>query len=258
MAVPRSVDARLDEAIALLRRLVVQMGRADDAPSPWQDSYLSAPPQGGRLSATDRLSMWFRPAPRGANPWDSFFDEPADPFSAADRTAAGPFDGVGFPQPGGAARFGATGAAEAPGPRLSLRLLLAEPEPEMLDADAESVVACLYDLVHAIGRQDVEAAMACIAPDYHALEDDREVDRDGFAWQLRQLLDSLRGYSFEASLVEIPQPILYPDSVLVYTEVLIDAERPNDRSRRTIVERRIAVFKQQRDKRWLIASLSPV
>lgn len=256
MAVRRSMDDRLDEAIVLLHRVLAELGSRSDTVSPWQESYLS-PPQGGRLSATDRLSMWFRPAPRGANPWDSFFEESADVGAGVERLPA-PAGAPGYLSPPSLGYAPPAPAAEAPGRRISLRLLLAEPEAEMLDTDAESVVGCLYDLVHALGRGDVEAAMACVAPDYHALEDDREIDRDGLAWQFKRLLESLRGWRFETSLVEIPQPILYPDAVLVYTELMIDAEYPADQARRTILERRIAVFKQQRDKRWLVTSLSPV
>jgi len=253
MAGRRSVDARLDEAIVLLHRVLAEMGHAGEALSPWQESYLSAAPLAGRISATDRLSMWFRPATRGANPWDSFFEDPIAPPIGPGSLSPAPIGDPGSlgPSPGGA-------APEPSGRRLNLRLLLAESEEEMLDSDAESVVSCLYDFVHAIGRQDVEAALTCVAPDYHALEDDREVDRNGLAWQIRKLLDSLRGWTFEASLVEVPQPILYPEAILVYTEMMIDAVHPADGARRTILERRIAVFKQQRDKRWLVTSLSPV
>jgi len=259
MAVGRSVDARLDEAIVLLHRVLAELGRGGDTLSPWQESYLSPAPLGGRLSATDRLSMWFRPAPRGANPWDSFFEAPGDPAAGIERLVPAPIGEPAYLSPSSVGHAAPTAVVpEAPGRRISLRVLLAEPEEEMLDSDAEAVVGCLYDLVHAIGRGDVESAMACVAPDYHALEDDREIDRDGLAWQFKRLLESLRGWRFEASLVEMPQPILYPDAILVYTELMIDAEHPADGARRTIMERRIAVFKPQRDKRWLVTSLSPV
>jgi ketosteroid isomerase-like protein len=69
-------------------------------------------------------------------------------------------------------------------------------------------------------------------------------------------LDALRGWELETSLVEIPQPILHPDGILVYAELQIDARK--DDERRTVLHRRIAVFRKGRDRRWRIAALSPV
>ena len=200
MAVRRSMDDRLDEAIVLLHRVLAELGSRSDTVSPWQESYLS-PPQGGRLSATDRLSMWFRPAPRGATRGIvSLRSRPilGPGSSACRRRPARP--GISRRPPSGTRRrlLRRRRPAAASACACSSR----SPSGE-LDTDAESVVGCLYDLVHAVGRGDVEAAVACVAPDYHALEDDREIDRDGLAWQFKRLLESLRGWRFETSLVEI-------------------------------------------------------
>lgn len=205
---------------------------------------MRVPMLSGRVSATDRLSWWFRPTADGRDPWDSFFEQSATSFVEE----AGPL-------PAGPA--GPAAPAEPPGRRAALRLLLAEPDEEMMDSDAEAVVTCLYDFVHAVGRGDVVTAVEeCVAPDYHAMEDDVEVDRDALAAQLHAQLDRLRGWEIDVSLVEIPEPILHPDGILVYTEFQIEATK--DGARQTVLHRRLAVFRQGRDRRWRIAALSPV
>jgi ketosteroid isomerase-like protein len=212
---------------------------AADSLAPWQAEPVRRPALGGRVSATDRLSWWFRPASGGADPWATFFD--TEPEQLAEP--------AGVPLP---ARD-----AEPLGRRAALRLLLAEPEEELIDADADAVVTCLYDFVHALGRRDVAAAIAgCVAEDYHAMEQDAEVDRDTLAAQLNAELDRLRGWEIETALLEIPQPILHPDGILVYAELQIDARRGEEH--RTHVHRRLAVFRQGRDHRWRICALSPV
>jgi hypothetical protein len=60
----------------------------------------------------------------------------------------------------------------------------------------------------------------------------------------------------DVSLVEIPEPILHPDGILVYTELQIDARK--DEACESITHRRLAVFRQGRDRSWRIAALSPV
>jgi ketosteroid isomerase-like protein len=209
--------------------------------APWQDPPIRIPTLSGRVSATDRLSWWFRPSVEGHDPWDSYFEHAEAPLT--DEPASPP----AAPGP----------PAEPPGRRAALRLLLAEPDEEMLDSDAEAVVTCLYDFVHAVGRGDVATALEeCVSPDYHVMEDDVEVDRDGLAAQLHAQLDSFRGWELDVSVVEIPEPILHPDGILVYTEFQLEARK--DGARQTILHRRLAVFRQGRDRRWRIAALSPV
>jgi ketosteroid isomerase-like protein len=207
------------------------------------------PTLSGRVSATDRLSWWFRPTTEGHDPWESFFEQ--EPTAFAETTAFAE-------QPAAAATASRPAVAEEPpGRRAALRLLLAEPDDELIDADGEAVVTCLYDFVHAVGRGDVATAIdECVHPDYHAIEDDAEIDRDGLAAQLRAQLDRLRGWHVDVSLVEIPEPILHPDGILVYAELQIEARK--EEARRTIVHRRLAVFRQGRDRSWRIATLSPV
>jgi ketosteroid isomerase-like protein len=200
------------------------------------------PTLSGRVSATDRLSWWFRPTTEGHDPWESFFEQ--EPTAFAEQPAA-----TAASQP--------AGAEEPPGRRAALRLLLAEPDEELIDADGEAVVTCLYDFVHAVGRGDVATAIEeCVHRDYHAIEDDAEIDRDALAAQLHAQLDRLRGWQVDVSLVEIPEPILHPDGILVYAELQIEARK--EKARQTIVHRRLAVFRQGRDRSWRIAALSPV
>jgi ketosteroid isomerase-like protein len=243
IAADAGLDAGLKQAIALLSGLLSDEAASAETLAPWQATPLRAPTPSGRVSATDRLSWWFRPAAGGADPWSTYFDdepaklvEPAAAPRAPDATVA---------------------AAEPLGRRAALRLLLAEPEEELIDADADAVVTCLYDFAHALGRRDVATAIAtCVADDYHVMEGDEEIDRDALAAQLAAELDRLRGWELDTSLVEIPQPILHPDGILVYTELQIDARKQDER--RTVLHRRLAVFRKGSDRTWRIVALSPV
>jgi hypothetical protein len=259
-------DTWTKRAIVALRDLLAQLEGGDEHLQPWRGA---RPPSGlpARMSATDQLSWWFRPAVAGDDPWDGYFAGDGSDLGG-DLGGLDDLDGLwGEPAAAGlaAVRAGATPrpapalpAAEPPSRRTALRMLLAEPEEELVDGDAESVVTCLYDFVHAVGRRDVEAAMACVAADYSTIEDDREVDADGLAARLRALLDPLHGWDLDAFLVEIPQPVLHPAGILVPVEIQLDAREPGTGARRTVVHRRIAVFDRQPDQSWRIVALSAV
>jgi hypothetical protein len=109
-----------------------------------------------------------------------------------------------------------------------------------------------------VGREDLESAMSCVATDYHAIEDDHEVDRDGLAQRVKALLDSLYGWEKDVFLVEIPQPVLHPTAILVHAEMQINAVHHTTGERRTVIDRRVVVFERQRDRSWRIAALSPI
>jgi ketosteroid isomerase-like protein len=253
----RPSDGQPERVIAALRALLEQLEEGDTAATPWIGS-ADVPLSPGRISATDQLSWWFRPAAgAGEDPWERFFTPPGTtPLAAGPPRAremqASPPDGH---HPWAAAPAAATAP---PGRRVSLQLLLAEPEEEMIDADAEAVVAGLYDFVHALGRRDVDAAMTCVAADFHALDEGREIDRSTLARQLRALLDPFIGWDLTTSLVEIPQPMLHPDAILVHAELQLEAHHPATGEWQSVVEPRIAVFRQQRDRRWLISGLAPI
>jgi hypothetical protein len=250
-------DPRVEQALELIRSLLSEEAQSDTL-RPWQKTRYASPPTQGRLSATDRLSWWFRPFSDSLDPWDEFFDQ-------SSQTLAVPLigDRLLVPQtqtqpPAGNPAVVSPEPGLLPGPRAALRLLLSEPEEEIIDDDAQAVVTCLFNFIHAFGQRDVNKAMQYVDRDYHTLYEDKETDRVGLAYQLKSLLDTLIGWEFEVSIVEIPRPILYPDAILVYAEILIDAVKPADASRRTILERRICVFKQQADKSWLLQALSQI
>jgi ketosteroid isomerase-like protein len=245
-----ATGTRVAQAIALLRSLLSDGDEAGDGATPWQEPLVPAPRTSGRLSATERLNWWFRPAGAGKEAWDNFFEDAnVSPIPVSKRAAA---SSSAVLPPGVAVRDD----EETLGPLADLRLVRAEPEEELFDADADAVVTCLYDFVHAIGSRDITAAMACVAPDYHTMEGDREVDYVGLGVQLKSILDGLRGWEVETSLVDIPEPVLYPGAILVYTHLQIEGYKHETRARQTIVHRRIAVFRQQSDHSWRLAALS--
>jgi ketosteroid isomerase-like protein len=257
MRINNGNDPRVNQALELLRSLLQGQEMPLDSLTPWEESHFPGPLTGGRISATDRLSWWFRPHSEGRDPWENFFSWPQDnippnpignTFSSADRPA---FNSIAMSDPG-------VNHATSLGSRAGLRLILTEPEEEIIEHDSQAVVTCLYRFIHAVGRGELDQAMECIDEDYHTLDKDVEIDKLGLSHQLKSLLDSLIGWGYVISLVEIPRPILHPDGILVYAEILIDATKPEDGSKRTILEKRIAVFNQQSNGDWLIISLSPV
>ncbi len=88
--------------------------------------------------------------------------------------------------------------------------------------DALAVADCLYDFIHALERFDIEAAMACVADDFHELKASRELDREGFRHWIENLLDGLRGREIDVSLAEVPRPVAYGRLVLCETTLQID------------------------------------
>ena len=69
---------------------------------------------------------------------------------------------------------------------------------------------------------DVQAAMACVADDFHALKADGALDRQGFRHWIEELLEGLRGQQIDVSLTEVPQPAACGRLVLCETTLQVD------------------------------------
>lgn len=117
---------------------------------------------------------------------------------------------------------------------------------------------CLYEFIHAFERRDVDGAMARISEAYHALEDDREIDRLTFRHGLEAGLDGLKKSEISVSLAQAPEPLSHPQGVLVDAHVQIEIHRPEDDSRECLVERRIAVLAREADGEWRIRGFGKV
>ena len=177
------------------------------------------------LSATDLLVAW----------------SPNDALSgAAPETARGAWDRYFEPQP-----------AHAPAAR--------EPEPpaDIWDSDAaEQVVDCLYRFLRAIERCDIAEVMECVAADFHALENDVELDRDALRLRLEGSLEAWRGEQFRVSLTEIPDPLFHPAGVLVRVTLQVDFWSKAHARRLTELLGRILWFRAQPDGRWLLGGMT--
>jgi hypothetical protein len=179
------------------------------------------------LSATDLLVAWApnetQSAPEAARrAWDRYFD----------------------PVPSPAASQAVEMAAE------SL-------QDETWDAAAaELVVDALYRFIHALERFDIKEAMECIAPDYHTIEHDLEVDRDGLRLRLESSLDHWRGENVRVTLAEIPDPVFHPSGVLIPVVVQVDFWSALQARRMTELLRRVFWFRAQPDGRWLIGGMA--
>lgn len=288
MAAEQDLDphSRLALAVELLRSVMEQSGAAP-APteSGWQMPYAPPTPTfDGRMSATDLLNGWFRPSFGVSDPWDDYFTAPQQrdlaPRSRAPQAApstsaaslalaslasfapsAQPPTSPGQATPPGILPPRAVPEDAAAAPWSDPRDLLAEPEEALADEHAQSAVDTLYDFVHALGRRDVDGAMALVAGDYHTFADDVETDKLGLRRQIEMVLDDLRDWDLAASLVDIPQALFHTYGVLIPTTIQIDARRDDPLDgplRRSIVWRRLAFFSRHGADAWLIAALSQV
>jgi len=173
------------------------------------------------LSATDLLVPWapdeaMQGAPDVARrAWDRYFDQPAQPRAAEPEAAAEAWD------------------AES----------------------AELVVDCLYRFLHAIERGDIDEIRLCVAAEYHALEHDREIDRDQLCLGLEASIDGWRGEQFRVSLTEIPDVIFHPMGVLIRVTLQIDFwSRPHARMLTELFGR--LLWFQEREGRWLLSGMA--
>jgi hypothetical protein len=226
--------------------------RAGDGEPAWYEP--PAPPVafGANLSATDLLSWWFRPpSKKRRDAWDTYFGEP--PTSAATSGAAG------------ASAAGASAAAKQDTPpsveseilsSAVWQALVPETETPLTAEDADSATEVLYAFLHAFGRRDIDSALQWIADDYHAIENDQEIDRNGLRCRLESLLDSLYGWDIEVSLAAPPEPLVHPYGILIYAEIQIDGRKPSEMAVRSQLERRLALLQRAGESGWKIAALS--
>jgi hypothetical protein len=208
-----------------LREEPAEPDGATDLREPWPHAGGADGGQPWLVSATDLLVSW-QPDPvagqQGPAAWDRYFGEPEPPAA----------------RPAGEA---ATEAAD-----------------DAWDTDAaDATVELLYRFLHAVERGDVAAAVGCTAEDFHHLEGDREVDRDGLRLRLEALADSWQPGETRVSLTEVPQPVFHPDGVLIRVTVQVDYRRRVDERLVTELLPRIVVFAAGSDGQWRIAALSP-
>jgi hypothetical protein len=181
------------------------------------------------LSSTDLISPWY-------------------PQTAVREPAAGSPDASGWD-----AYFGA-----APNSFRSGLATLAGfvPPSELSPGDAEAVIDSLHEFILALGRSDVPSAMTHVAPDYHSIEDDREVSREGLRHQLESILDERSGQDIDVALTRAPEPFAHALGVLVELTLRVDSHGAHT-GPSSLLWHRIAVFEKQTDDHWRLVSLSP-
>lgn len=222
--------------------------RAGDADLTWYEPPTPPAAFGANLSATDLLSWWFRPpSKKRRDGWDSYFSEPP-PTSAATPGAAGASAAAKQDTPpsvGSRAVWDAVWQALVP-----------ETETPLAAEDADAATEVLYAFLHALGRRDISSAMQWVSDDYHAMEKDQEIDRNGLRCRLESLLDSLYGWDIEISLAAPPEPLVHPYGILIYAEIQIDGRKPSEMAVRSQLERRLALLERAGESGWKIAALS--
>jgi ketosteroid isomerase-like protein len=207
---------------------------------------------GERLTATDLLGWWFRPPQRQTSDWDGFFGQP----NPAPTQAQAP-----LPAPGlGASPPGASSPSLRSIPRAwtNMRPFLDEEEVKLADDRAEAATECLYEFLHAVGRRDLSAAMACVADDYHVFENERETNKSDLLARTEAALQSLYGWQIEVGLTTVPEPVFHPMGVLIYADIQVNAVHSSSSEKRSHLDRRIVLLQEQADGHWRISAFSPI
>jgi len=246
MAVDNRVEDRLRRAYELLSDIFEKPAAEDESGAPpWYAPPLPPIAAGTRLSATDLLSCWFRPPTGRRGGWDWYFGDNT-PAPGMKKPAGGQ-DRDQVAEPAASATGKAVEAAQ--------QALLPDPDDDLSSEDADQAVDVFYEFIHAFGRRDIERAMEFVADDYHIVEHDREVDRNELRCRLESLLESFHGWDIEVSLASPPQPLSHPYGILIYSEIQIDAMKPDSDSRRSLLERRVALMEHDRKSGFKIAAL---
>lgn len=240
-----SPEERLQQIYEMLREMVQSSSdgiEPDESGSPALPLPLDV---GGRMSATDLLSWWFRPPTAAEGAWNQYFGEPEGSSARA------------ISKPGQAAKANPSTAADRKADsQAALRVLVDWPNDDLANEDADTAIEVFYGFLHAFGRKDIASAMQFIAEDYHVFEDDREVDGGDLSTLLESLIESLHGFEFAVSLAMIPEPLRHPYGIVIYVEIQIDARRAQDGAKRNLLERRLVLLQKQADFSWKIAAFS--
>lgn len=253
MSDPRLHDPRIVQALLLLQDALRRPSAGPAAPAAASDD-------DWLVSSTDILTPWYPehaaagsgyiPGAPPAAAWDAYFAGLAPSFVQ-------PNDGLDRLAPVPEPESLPFDAGEPSRAALAVPL---EPQAAIAESDqsaAEAVIEALYGFVHAIARADVPAAMRWVASDYHSMEDDREVTFETLQQQLEDLVDARRDRGLDVSLAQVPEPIASPYGVLVDLTIQIES-RDDAGVPRTSLLHRVAVFRPDREDRWLLRSLGLV
>jgi hypothetical protein len=193
---------------------------ADDDDKPWPSRPDASEPQPWLVSATDLLVSWMpdQVARDGVRPaWDRYFAQPPPAARPSEESS--------------------------------------RDEPWDTEA-AECVVDCLYRFLHALERRDLAAAMACVAGNYHAIENDAEVTRDGLRQRIEALFDQGGSDGVTVTLTEIPDPIFHPAGVLVRVTMQVDYATPRHGRPRTDLFGRLLLFVEHGNRDWALGGMA--
>jgi hypothetical protein len=129
---------------------------------------------------------------------------------------------------------------------------------ETWNQDAAAIaVDCLYRLVRSLEALDVDAAIACVSRGYHAIDNDREIDRDGLRLKLDGMVDTWRADRLHIALTEIPDPVFSPSGILVHATLQVDHTDVTTGELKTTLLPYVFWFTEDRAGEWLIRSMLP-
>jgi hypothetical protein len=210
---------------------VRQRAPADDglpvsAVQPWYEPESEILEQPWLTSSTDLLIAWHpEPVVPGAPQmvdWEKYFHPAAAAIEAA-KTQPSPQTGVAEPW-----------------------------DP----AGAGACVDCLFRFVRSLEAVDVDAAMACVSADYHAMMNDKDLDRDALRLRLDGMVDAWRGPELRVSLTEIPDPIFHDAGVLIRVTFQADYRDKQTGEMVTALLPYVIWFTEDRRGHWFIRALA--
>ena len=264
--IDRPADPRLAEAFSLLREVLEEEGRngghavpAASASAGWGGPAAEGPAiagtglagsaaAGSGFLSSDILALW-QPEAMADEPWSATWQRYLD--GAAPGAAAAPPTAASRPW----APPADFDAGEGIHPfQLPFRTRSARSAEDLRAEDAVAVADRLYDFLHAVERFDPEAAMACVADDYHELAADRALDRQGFRLWLEELLDGLRGGEIAVSLAEVPRPVRFGRLVLCPATIQVDVAAAPPAVPSALVFRWLLAFERDARGSWRIVT----
>ena len=129
-----------------------------------------------------------------------------------------------------------------------------------LDSSAETSAAAqvFREFLGALEARDISRAMQCVAADFHAFEDDREVTAGDFRCRLEGFVESMRGWEAAISVPSALEIASFSLGIVIFTEIQIDLRGPAAERKDNFVARRFVLLQKQADSLWRISAMGRV
>jgi ketosteroid isomerase-like protein len=128
------------------------------------------------------------------------------------------------------------------------------------DSSAETSAAArvFHEFLGSLEARDVPRAMQCVAADFHAFEDDREITANDFRCRLEAFIESVRGWEAAISVPAAPEIAPRSLGTVIFAEIQIDLRNPATGKKDNLVARRSVLLQKQADSLWKISAMGRV